>query len=92
MNVNCWSKNNCELREKILTCNNPDIICVVETHLKGDVTINIPNYTFFGLNRKLNIDKNYRGSGGIGIFLRNSLQNNYQIERCLEIEDNILGN
>ena len=90
MNVNCWSKNNGILREKLVKTGNPDIICVVETHLR-DEDESIEGFNFIGLNRKLTNNKALRSSGGIGIFFKQSLNDIFNIDICHQFRDNVLG-
>ena len=82
MNVNLWTDNNSQLREKLVTYNKPDIICVTETHLKGGNKIHVPEFTFIGMNRKTTGNK---GSGGIGILIRNTMYNDYLIKKLLRV-------
>ena len=50
-----------------------DIIGVAETKLKGDEEIELPHYKFFTYNRQdLHIRAN-AGSGGFGVFVKNSI-------------------
>ena len=48
--MNSWTENNSNLREKIVTHGNPDIICLTETHLKKEGEIKVEGYQFYGLN------------------------------------------
>ena len=60
---------------------NFDIIALCETFLTEDNIIDIGNYSWFGNNR-LNIDKRAtRGSGGVGILVKNEICNNYYIQK-----------
>ncbi|ESO98409.1 hypothetical protein LOTGIDRAFT_159217 [Lottia gigantea] len=52
LNVNGWTARNHELREKLITFDNSDIICVNETHLQVHKTIDIKNYRFYPFNRE----------------------------------------
>ena len=90
INVTCWPKTNSLLKSKIVTHDNPDIICLTETHLCKNDGINVNGYTYYGLNRIINADR-LRGSGGIGILVSDRLHNVYKVERKLEINDNVLG-
>ena len=89
-NVNCWSENNEELRAKLVTHNNPDIVCITETHLKDDQVLEVNGYDYYGLNRKLQV-KNSRGSGGVRILVKTSLHAEFAVDRCYELKDNVLG-
>ena len=48
-----------------------DIICVVETHLRGTEVIELPNFTWYGNNRMSVHRKSNKGSAGVGILCRN---------------------
>ena len=91
LNVNCWSEGNGKLRENIVTANSAEIICVTETHLKPGEEIKVPYYTFWGANRKPMNPRAPRGSGGIGILVKNELMNKFFITKCYVCNDNILG-
>ena len=91
LNVNCWSRCNEILRSRKVMYNNPDIVCLTETHLRDNDDIVLEDYTYFGANRKVLNPKSTRGSGGIGLLIRTSLFNTCSIERCCEIDDYVLG-
>ena len=56
-----------------------DIICLAETHLQRDESITLEGYTWFGHNR-LKIHRNaIRGSGGVGILIKNSIFESYSV-------------
>ena len=56
-----------------------DIFCVVETFLKNKEILAIPGYKYFSHNR-INIHKKAkRGSGGVGIFIRNELMKRFSV-------------
>ena len=59
----------CEVIQK-LQC---DILCLCETWLRDSDAISIPGYKWFGQNRKQLSKRANRGSGGVGILIRNSL-------------------
>jgi len=72
--------DHCRLREKVIIASDLDLLCVCETFLRGNDGINIPGYRWFGNNR-LNISKRaVRGSGGVGILIKDSLFNKYSID------------
>ena len=65
-------------REEVIIASNLDLLC--ETFLRGNDGINIPGYRWFGNNR-LNISKRaVRGSGGVGISIKDSRLNKYSID------------
>ena len=55
-----------------------------------DQIIEMDGYEFYGGNR-VQLLKSKHGSGGIGIFVKRTLQNMYQVELCFELHDLVLG-
>ena len=89
MNVNSWTEDNCTLKEKMILANNPDVVCITETHLRNETVINVENYSYIGLNQLTN--KQTRNFGGVGILYKSCLKQNFRIEKCYEFMDNLLG-
>ena len=70
---------NSEFRRTIITYLDCDIFCVNETFFRNNETVSLDGYTFFDHNRK-NIHRNARrGSGGVGVFVKSELFNQYDI-------------
>ena len=88
--MNGWTEVNGLLREKILCYNKAEVLCVTETHLKGDAELNVSEYDWIGSNLEIK-HVNRCGSGGIGFLLKSSLKEQFKIEKCIEIYDNVLG-
>ena len=88
--MNGWTESNNKLHEPMVTDGDPDIICLMETHLKPSQEIELEGYLYEGLTRKLT-KKSQKGSGGIAILTRNKLMNEYKLEKVCEWKDNILG-
>ena len=65
--------NNGELREKLVTHNDAEILCLIETHLQGTDKIDIPNYVSFCLNRNKVKQIGRKGSGGVAILVQHSI-------------------
>ena len=79
-NVCGWSnKLGCNFRESVIRALDLDIICVCETFLIGDECINIEGFHWIGNNRKIISCRALRGSGGVGILIRDSLADNYSV-------------
>ena len=86
-----WTEHNDELRKKFVALSNCDIFCVSETHLLEENTINVEGYIYYGHNRN-GLHKNApKGSGGVGIFVRNTLLNEYVINIADKSYEGILG-
>ena len=88
LNVNCLSKNNGYLHEQLINYENPDKVCLTETHLKDDEIISINGYRYVGTNRPMSTGN--RGSGGIGILYKNELLNSYSAELVYHHKDNVI--
>ena len=79
------------MRIEIIKSQHPDIACLSKTHLKGDEEIYVEGYVFFGLNRQIDIGRVYRGSGGVGLLIKNELLANYSLGKIMKIEDNVIS-
>ena len=67
-----------------------DLICLCETFLRKNDTINIPGYKWFGHNRA-NISKRaVRGSGGVGILVKDSTFSTFSIDIVDKQHEDIL--
>ena len=88
LNLNGWTENNKELKEKLIVWGSPDVVCLSETHLKGNEIIAVDGYSYVGLNRKT---ENRRGSGGVGLLYKRTMQNSHDINICYKFEDNVIG-
>ena len=69
---------------------NPDVVLIQETKLTDDNVITVPGFQWFGNNRKFKKKGAKCGSGGVGILIRNSVANNYDIEVVDKSLDGIL--
>lgn len=65
-------------------------MCVCETFLVGDNKINIYGYSYYGNNRKKHNKKAKRGSGGVGVFVKDYIVDQYDIEILDENIEDIL--
>ena len=77
--------------ENLLKYIDSDIICINETHLQGGTTIDIDGFTFYGHNRHSTHIRAPKGSGGVGIFVRNDLFSHFNISILDKSYDGILG-
>ena len=78
------------LRSNVIKASNLDIVCLCETFLKAEQTIDFPGYTWFGNNRKSISKRAFRGSGGVGILIRNSVLKQYNVASISDKHDGIL--
>ncbi len=67
-----------------------DILCLSETFLCGDNSIDVNGYKYYGNNRSKTHKKAKRGSGGVGILVKDTLVNEYDIEILDKSREGIL--
>ena len=79
------------MRTKLIDHIDAQIICINETHLKNNQTINFDGYKFYAHNRQITHINAPKGSGGVGIFVRNSIYEEYEISIVDKSFDGILG-
>ena len=77
--INSWTNCICEVRIEILKQIDAD---------KGNVKLNLPNYKWFGFNNKNQLKKARSGSGGVRIFLKCNILDEWNFS---EIDRNIDG-
>lgn len=63
-----------------------DIIGIAETHLTGNNFLDMNGYVWFGHNRTNLHKKAKKGSGGVGIFVKNHILNSFTVS-VLDCED-----
>ena len=98
MRLGCWNvggwalkdSDNKHFRERTMIYSDCDIFCVVETFLKNNETIVIPGYTYYSHNRTNIHKKAKRGSGGVGIFIRNELLKLFSVSILDDTVEDIL--
>ncbi len=81
-NVRGWTKNNEIIRKIFIEELQSDILCVSETHLKGNDTILIDNYKFLPDNITVSHVNAPKMFGGVGTFVKENLRNQ-KSEICL---------
>lgn len=86
-----WTESNNQLRSKLIEHIESNIICFNETHLKNDQTISIEGYHFHSYNRQHIHINAPKGSGGVGIFVRNHPFDIFEITIGDKSYDGILG-
>ncbi len=89
--MNGWTENNEILRGKLVTYRNSDIISLNETHLKDDKKIELGGYKWEGHNRSKQHIRARKGYGGVGIFVKNSVYENYMVSVEYRDYDDMLG-
>ena len=91
INVCGWTNENNDLRCALIKAIDADITCVSETHLSGQNVLKIEGYMWLGYNRQ-EIHRNApKASGGVGIFIKEKLLQNYNAEIVDKSFDGILG-
>ena len=79
-NVCGWSLDPAhKLRGNMIKALGLDVICISETFLTKDKCVILDGYTWFGNNRKSISKRAFRGSGGVGILIRNDILQHYNI-------------
>ena len=67
-NVRGWGNGG--IREEVICHFNLDIVCLCETFLIKEEVISLPGYVWYSFNRKSISKRAIRGSGGVGILLK----------------------
>ena len=67
-----------------------DLIGVSETFLRGNNELQLDGYTWLGNNRRALSKRAIRGSGGVGLFIRDSLFLKYSVSILDSKSDGIL--
>lgn len=75
-----WIVNNNLLRTKIVEAVDADIFSVCETHLIAGDNLRINGYIWKGFNRKHIHRDAPKGSGGVGLFIKQWILNDYNFE------------
>ncbi len=89
--LNGWTENNSDLREKILIYRNSDIIAVNETHLTDDKKLKLEGYVWEGHNRSKQHIRAKKGFGGVGIFVKETIYENYVVSIEYKDYEDMLG-
>ena len=69
-----------DMRAKVVDLYRPDVIAVVETWLRGEEVIEVDGYRWVGRNRRGLHRKAVRGSGGVGLLIKEEVLESYTIE------------
>lgn len=69
---------------------NLDLIGIAESHLKGSKVLEVDGYQWYGNNREDTHKRTYKGSGGVGVFVRKSLYTEFDITNLYDKTEGIL--
>lgn len=78
-NVAGWYHKDNKVREMIIANTECDVVAVVETHLRLDEGIEIPNFIWIGNNRKSNSNKAKKGFGGVGFLISHKILDKFNV-------------
>ncbi|MDA8031154.1 MAG: endonuclease/exonuclease/phosphatase family protein, partial [Alphaproteobacteria bacterium] len=77
-----------DMRAKVIDFYKPDVVALVETWLRGEEEIAVEGYRWFGRNRRNLHRKAVRGSGGVGLLVREEVLEKWAVEVIdADIED-----
>lgn len=73
---------------KVINFFQPDVVCLVETWLKGDETVGFDGYQWFGHNWSCLNKRARRGSSGVGVLVKSSICQDWLVDVVsAELED-----
>ena len=88
-----WSTDKCSynsrIRELCIRYKDIDILGIAESHIVGENQLCIPDYTWFGRNRKKH-NQAWCGSGGVGILVKKELLSVFNIVITDDTHDDII--
>ena len=79
------------MRRNIIQSANCDITCISETHLQQNDTLAVDGFRWYGHNRHSTHHKAPKGSGGVGIFVKDSVFDRYKVRVVDKTIDGIIG-
>jgi len=79
------------LREAIIKQICLDIVCISETHLKGNDIIDLDGFKSYMKNRQKTHRRAPKGSGGVAILVKNSVFVNFSVNVIDRDQEGILG-
>ena len=91
LNLNGWTTNNGELRQELLKYTNADFIGVNETHLRENDCLVLEDYKFINHCRKRQHIRAVRAFGGVGMFVKNYILEEFSVEIFDKTYDGILA-
>ena len=81
------NKESYDFKATILQAFDFDILGICETFLRNSKTLSLTGYQWFGNNRKTLHHNAKRGSGGVGIFVKNLILEEYLVATDCSMED-----
>ena len=77
-----------DIRAKVINFFQPDILCMTETWLRGDEVVMFDGYEWFGHNRTSVSRKAVRGSGRVGVLVKESVLLDWSVKVVdVQLED-----
>ena len=83
-------RNYCRLRENVILATNLDIVCLCETFLRNSESLSLEGYKWIGHNRTNISRRAIRGSGGVGVLIKESMFNRFSIDTVDKRYEDIL--
>ena len=74
----------------MILATNLDIVCLCETFLKSSEIISIEGYKWFGNNRTSISKRAVRGSGGVGVLVKQSMFDRFSVDIVDKNHEDIL--
>lgn len=86
--MNGWTRNGAELKSLVCSYGDPDIICLLETHLGADESVCITGYRSYDQRR---VTGTARRSGGVSILIKDGVFQTYLVSTVSVDYEGILG-
>jgi hypothetical protein len=89
--VNGWTVANSKYRETVVRNENLDLLLVTETHWTENRVIELDGYTCYNNNRSRLHRQAKKGSGGVAIYVKNSISVNHSVKVIDKEMEGIIG-
>lgn len=89
INLNGFNYSSRELKGKIATYGDPDVICLCETHLSVHEGIQYNGYRYYGNHR--NTGAIQRSSGGVGVLVKDTMFVHYTVDVFCADTEGVIG-
>ena len=83
-------RDHCRLKESVILETNLDIMCLCETFLKSSDIISIEGYKWFSNDRTSISKRAVRGSGGVGVLVKESRFDRFSVDIVDKNHEDIL--